>query len=84
LLLEDGKDGIRTTDLIARIHHAGLTAFTWTLRPENRFLAPAHRHGTEPSEWGDWRREFELILGTGVDGVFVDHPDLGIAARDGL
>ncbi|MCU1416651.1 MAG: glycerophosphodiester phosphodiesterase, partial [Schumannella sp.] len=41
LLLEDGKDGIRTTDLIARIHHAGLTAFTWTLRPENRFLAPA-------------------------------------------
>jgi glycerophosphoryl diester phosphodiesterase len=73
-----------TTDLVARIHDAGLTAYTWTLRPENRFLVPAHRRGTAPRDWGDWRREFELVLGTGVDGIFVDHPDLGVAARDGL
>ena len=82
LLLQTGKDGaVRTTDLVARVHDAGLTAYTWTLRPENRFLAPAHRHGTSPRDWGDWRREFDLILQTGVDGIFVDHPDLGVEAR---
>ncbi|CAN5578278.1 glycerophosphodiester phosphodiesterase [soil metagenome] len=84
-ILETSPDGtVRTTDLVSRIHNAGMTAFTWTLRPENRFLAPAHRKGTAPRDWGDWRREFGLILGTGVDGIFVDHPDLGLAARDGL
>jgi glycerophosphoryl diester phosphodiesterase len=58
--------------------------FTWTLRPENRFLAPGHRVGTAPAEWGHWRREFDLIMSTGLDGVFADHPDLAVAARDGL
>ena len=61
-----------------------MTAYTWTLRPENRFLAPPHRVGKAPRDWGDWRREFDLILSTGVDGIFVDQPDLGVAARDGL
>ncbi|HWM33125.1 MAG TPA: glycerophosphodiester phosphodiesterase family protein [Pseudolysinimonas sp.] len=75
-------DGTTATDLVDRVHEAGLTAFTWTLRPENRFLAPGHRRGTAPRDWGDWRREFELILATGIDGVFLDHPDLGIALRD--
>jgi glycerophosphoryl diester phosphodiesterase len=84
LLLDSGRDGsVRATDLVTRVHDAGLAAYTWTLRPENRFLAPGHRRGNAPRDWGDWRREFELVLGTGVDGVFVDHPDLGVAARDG-
>jgi glycerophosphoryl diester phosphodiesterase len=84
-LLLDVKDGAVTeTDLVERAHGAGLTVYTWTLRPENRFLAPPHRIGKTPRDWGDWRREFDLILSTGVDGIFVDHPDLGVAARDGL
>lgn len=70
--------------LVARAHAAGLDVFTWTLRPENRFLAPEHRVGKSPRDWGDWRTEFSRVLGTGVDGIFVDHPDLGIAARDAL
>jgi len=69
-------------DLVARSHAAGLDVFTWTLRPENRFLAPAHRVGSSPRDWGDWRSEFAAVLATGVDGVFVDHPDLGVAVRD--
>jgi glycerophosphoryl diester phosphodiesterase len=67
--------------LVTRAHAVGLEVYTWTLRPENRFLAPPHRVGKVPSEWGDWRTEFGMILGTGVDGIFVDHPDLGVAAR---
>lgn len=80
LLAGDGRGGAAATGLIERIHAAGLGAFTWTLRPENEFLHPAHRRGDDPAAWGDWRREFELILGTGVDGVFADHPDLVLAA----
>lgn len=76
LLIEDPA-------LVSRVHDAGLAAFTWTLRPENRFLAPANRRGTAPRDWGHWQREFDAILRTGVDGIFVDHPDLGVAARDG-
>lgn len=85
-LLIDNPKGAHpgTTDLVARAHEHGLSVFTWTLRPENRFLAPGHRVGGAPADWGDWRREFELILSTGVDGVFADHPDLAVVARDGL
>ena len=61
----------------------GWPCSAWTLRPENRFLDPAFRSGTAPRDWGDWRGEFDAVLATGLDGIFVDHPDLGVAARDG-
>lgn len=84
LLLDTSRRGaVGTTDLVARAHEHGLRVFTWTLRPENRFLAAAHRGGSAPGDWGDWRGEFELILRTGVDGVFADHADLAVAARAG-
>lgn len=79
ILLRDGGPG-----LVTRAHAAGLQVFTWTLRPENRFLLPGHRRGTSPRDWGDWRAEFGAILATGLDGVFLDHPDLGISARAGV
>lgn len=66
----------RPSDLTARAHAAGLKLFTWTLRPENRFLLPAHRVGKTGAEWGDWRREWGMVLDQDVDGVFADHPDL--------
>ncbi len=81
LLKPSGPGSVGSTDLVDRAHALGLKVFTWTLRPENRFLAPGHRRGSVPAIWGDWRREFELIMATGVDGVFADHPDLALAAR---
>ena len=69
-------------DLVARAHERGLVVFTWTLRPENRYLNLRHHSSLSGSDWGDWQAEFALILRSGVDGVFVDHPDLGVAARD--
>jgi len=71
---------IGTTDLVDRAHAAGLLAFTWTLRAENRFLARNLRRGTPQRDFGDWLTEFRLILGTGVDGVFADQPDLVLDA----
>ncbi|MFD4420726.1 glycerophosphodiester phosphodiesterase family protein [Agromyces sp. NPDC058484] len=68
-------------DLVDAAHSAGLRVYTWTLRPENRFLAAPFRRGKARAAYGDWFGEFELVIGTGVDGIFVDHPDLGVEAR---
>jgi glycerophosphoryl diester phosphodiesterase len=73
-----------TTTLVADAHAAGLEIYCWTLRPENRFLAKNLRLGSDPSEYGDWESEFALILGSGIDGVFADQPDLAIAARQAI
>lgn len=72
ILRQDGT----TTDLVDRAHAAGLLAFTWTLRAENRFLVRALRRGTAQRDFGDWVAEFGTILATGIDGVFADQPDL--------
>ncbi|RWZ49935.1 glycerophosphodiester phosphodiesterase [Labedella phragmitis] len=82
LVLGD-DDAAGTTDLVDRLHARGLTAYAWTLRAENRFLAPRFRRGAADA-FGDWQSEFQAVLGTGIDGVFVDHTDLGVAARDAL
>ena len=34
------------------------------------------RRGSSARDYGDWLDEFRLILGTGLDGVFADQPDL--------
>jgi glycerophosphoryl diester phosphodiesterase len=73
---------ILTADLVDRLHAAGLLAFTWTLRAENQFLPTALQRGSGPGDFGDWRTEFRLILGTGVDGVFADQPDLAVDALE--
>ncbi|ANJ27820.1 glycerophosphodiester phosphodiesterase family protein [Agromyces aureus] len=70
--------------LVDAAHAAGLTVFTWTLRPENRFLLARFRRGKGKSAWGDWQGAFGAVLATGVDGVFVDQPDLGIEIRSEL
>lgn len=76
LLLRDARGEVTTTDLVDRAHAAGLEVFTWTLRPENKFLAKSLRRGSSAREYGDWLTEFRLIIGTGVDGVFTDQPEL--------
>lgn len=70
------------SNLAERAHERGLQVFTWTLRPENRFLNVRFHSSLRPSDWGDWQSEFEIVIASGVDGIFVDHPDLGIMARD--
>jgi len=79
LLKPDPRAGV---ELVDRAHRAGLEVYTWTLRPENKFLTAPFRTTTGAREWGDWRGEFDAVLATGLDGVFADEPDLAIAARD--
>ncbi|TFD87672.1 glycerophosphodiester phosphodiesterase family protein [Cryobacterium serini] len=63
---------------------AGLEIYCWTLRPENKFLAKTFRRGIRRADFGQWQAEFRLILTTGIDGVFADHPDLAVHVRDAL
>ncbi|WP_168626261.1 glycerophosphodiester phosphodiesterase family protein [Cryobacterium sp. BB307] len=73
---------LESAELVERAHARSLRVFTWTLRAENRFLDPRFRLGG--SGFGDWMSEFQLIMHSGVDGVFADQPDLAITARSSL
>lgn len=66
--------------LVDAAHAAGLDVLTWTLRPENRFLAPEFRGTGGDGVFGNWHGEFAHVFATGVDAVFADHPDLALAA----
>ena len=72
LVLGDGS-------LAADAHERGLQVFTWTCRPENTFLARRFRLAGGPGAFGDYQREWSELRDAGVDGVFVDHPDLGVS-----
>lgn len=72
------------TPLVADAHAAGLAVQAWTVRPENHFLAPALRCGTEPATRCDagMMKEIHALIGAGVDGIFVDDPALARQALD--
>ncbi len=72
------------SDIVDRAHGAGLAVYTWTLRPENRFLPAPLRRGGEVAAFGDWERWFTSVVRTGVDGVFADHADLAVLARSAV
>jgi glycerophosphoryl diester phosphodiesterase len=85
LLVSDAAGTVTgTNDLVERTHAAGLTVFCWTLRAENNFLAKNFHESGGAKEYGAWLDEFQLIMRTGLDGVFADQPDLAIEARAGL
>ncbi|MGN7186160.1 glycerophosphodiester phosphodiesterase family protein [Microbacterium enclense] len=56
----------------------GLTVFAYTCRPENAFLLPTYRLPGGDASFGDYRREWAVLREAELDGVFVDHPDLGV------
>ncbi|WP_344818016.1 glycerophosphodiester phosphodiesterase family protein [Microbacterium soli] len=65
--------------IVPDAHARGLRVFTWTCRPENRFLSAPFRMGRAKAAFGDYEAEWRVLADAGVDGVFVDHPDLGVA-----
>ena len=64
--------------VVADAHTRGLRVFTWTCRPENAFLLASFRRSRDKAAFGDYESEWRVIADAGVDGVFVDHPDLGV------
>ncbi|MFG3699902.1 glycerophosphodiester phosphodiesterase [Micromonospora sp. NPDC047620] len=72
------------TTLVGDAHRERLIVHAWTFRAENQFLPADFRIGADPNARGDIQAEYELFLGLGLDGVFADHPDTAVAAREGL
>lgn len=69
-----GKDGSlgSPTSVVADAHRAGLAVHVWTLRSDSVFLPRAYG--------GDARAEWKRFASLGVDGIFGDFPDVGVAA----
>ena len=68
--------------LVEDAHLAGMRVLAYTVRNENRFLAQCYRTSTEPDAFGDVLGETRALLDLGVDGLFTDHPDTSVLARD--
>lgn len=69
----------RPAPVVAEAQRRGLRVFAWTARPENRFLSRQFRVGGESARFGDYEGEWELLREADLDGIFVDHADLGVA-----
>jgi hypothetical protein len=63
-----GGAGGVSAECVAALHAEGLLVHAYTLTTD-ALLAP---------------RSYETILETGVDGIFTNNPDIGVAARDEL
>jgi glycerophosphoryl diester phosphodiesterase len=86
MILAPDKRGRMTgpSSVVADAHARGLHVYTWTCRPENAYLLKQNRRGGGPSAFGDYETEWGVVKDAGIDGVFVDHPDLGVAFFRGM
>jgi glycerophosphoryl diester phosphodiesterase len=72
------------TTFVADAHAAGLVVHPYTFRNENQFLPVEDRLGTppDPNGYGNAFAEDQRFFAAGVDGIFTDNPDTGVAARN--
>ncbi len=83
-IIPRAADGSLTTptSLVRDAHAAGLKVIPYTFRAENQFLPADLRVGTDPAAFGRAIDEQIIFLRTGIDGLFTDHPDIGVLARE--
>ncbi|MCV2370773.1 glycerophosphodiester phosphodiesterase family protein [Roseateles oligotrophus] len=77
--LVGGKLGA-PTQLIANAHQRGLAVHGWTFRAENVFLPNEFDSSADPAAYGDLAGQIKAFVDLGMDGLFTDQPDLGVAA----
>lgn len=70
------------TALVGDAHAAGLTVHPYTFRAENSFLPGNLRTGSDPATPGDIDAELRAFLATGIDGLFIDQPDIAVRLRE--
>ena len=69
------------TTFVKDAHRAGLDVHPYTFRRENQFLPLELRSSADPNGIGDLKAEIRQFVALGVDGVFTDNADIGVAAR---
>jgi glycerophosphoryl diester phosphodiesterase len=70
------------TSFVADAHAAGLVVHPYTFRNENQFLPLEDRSSADPNAYGNAFAEDQRFFAAGVDGIFTDNPDTGVAARN--
>lgn len=69
------------TSLVSDAHAAGLVVHPFTFRAENNFLPRNLHKGSDPASHGDIEAEVRAYLATGIDGLFIDQPDVAVGLR---
>ncbi|MEA2135317.1 MAG: glycerophosphoryl diester phosphodiesterase [Solirubrobacteraceae bacterium] len=69
------------TSFVSDAHRAGLVVHPYTFRRENTFVPLELRSSADPAGIGDLKTEIRQFFALGVDGVFTDNADIGVAAR---
>ncbi len=72
----------RPSEVVDDAHAVGLDVHVWTMRDENQFMARNYWRGADPNAKGDAIAEYKAFFEAGVDGVFSDHSDTALAARE--
>lgn len=69
------------TNLVRDAHAAGLKVHPYTFRVENTFLPTNLRSSANPTDAGNLFAEIGAYFAAGVDGLFTDNTDIGVAVR---
>lgn len=69
------------TRFVADAHAAGLKVHPYTFRAENAFLPTSLRSSDQPQARGDVEAEIRAFLDAGIDGLFIDQPDVAVRLR---
>jgi glycerophosphoryl diester phosphodiesterase len=69
------------TSFVPNAHAAGLKVHPYTFRAENAFLPTNLRSSASPADRGDIEAEIKAFLDAGIDGLFIDHPDVAVKVR---
>jgi glycerophosphoryl diester phosphodiesterase len=83
----DGRQG-EPTSLVSDAHRAGLLVHPYTFRAENAFLPREFQVGIPidddrfRSSSGNVAGELRRFLDLGIDGFFIDHPEIGVRERE--
>ncbi|MBE7374172.1 glycerophosphodiester phosphodiesterase [Pseudomonas lopnurensis] len=70
------------TRFVADAHAAGLKVHPYTFRAENAFLPTDLRSSDQPAERGKIATEIRAFLDAGIDGLFIDQPDIAVRLRN--
>ena len=70
------------TSFVDDAHAENLLVHPYTFRSENSFLPVDLRSGADPAAYGNYAAEYAAFFATGIDGLFTDHTDHAVQARN--